>query len=174
MKPKLPVQTRPRIDGSLEDVNQHSTSRGIPCRAGLARRPSQRSARAFTLVELMIVLTVLLILVVVAIPNYQQARNPALIKSIIGELIGYAKACAVINSSGLGETPTPPAIAVDRGGVVILQGCSAVNEGATLQASWGGARASGVTCLSDSSESTSRQANLTISAGNLLSCSFVD
>jgi Tfp pilus assembly protein FimT len=125
-------------------------------------------------VELLIVLTILLILVVVAIPNYQQARNAALIKSIVADLIGYAKACAVINSSGLGETPTPPAIAVDRGGVVILQGCSAVNEGATLQASWGGARASGVTCLSDSSESTSRQANLTISAGNLLSCSFVD
>lgn len=181
-KSSLPAQTRLRIKQLPEAVTQPCSARGGPQRAGLQRRPMQRpkprpkprSGRAFTLVELLIVLSVLLILVTVAIPNYQQARNSALIKSIVGELMGYAKACTVINGSGVGATPTPPAVVVDRGGVEILQGCTAVNEGATLQASWGSARAKDVVCLNDRSLVTSSRATLTISAGNVLTCAFLD
>jgi len=159
-------------------VNHLRTTRGCPQRIGLERRakqrPKHRSWQAFTLVELLLVLTVLFLLVAVAIPNYQQARNSALIRSIMGELMGYAKACTVINGSGLGEIPIPPAVSFDRGGVVILQGCTAVNEGATLQASWGRARARGVMCLNERSRMTSSRATLTISPSNVMSCAFMD
>lgn len=130
--------------------------------------------QAFTLVELMIVMAILGILTVVALPTYQQARSAALIGTLVGELVSYAKACAVINASGVGETPMPPTVTPERGGVQITQGCSGESQGAALQASWGTARASGIPCYESRSLITSSKAIITISNASELSCTFHD
>lgn len=109
-----------------------------------------------------------------AIPTYQRARSAALIGAVVSELMGFAKACAVINATGVGETPTPPPIATERGGVQITQGCTGENRGATLQASWGAARATGITCMNSSSQISSSKATLTITPESRLSCAFED
>ena len=126
----------------------------------------------FTLVELMIVVVILGLLVAVAIPSYQQARNAALIGSRVGELLSFGKACAVINASGVGDTPIPPAVSPLRGGVAIQDGCTGENVGATLQATWGEARASGISCFNSRSNITSAKATLRVSTDSVLSCSF--
>lgn len=130
------------------------------------------SAAAFTLAELMIVVAILGILVVVAIPTYQQARSAALIGSLVGELVGYAKACALINASGVGDTPTPPPVTAERGGVQVTEGCSGEGQGARLEASWGEARAKGIPCYTSRSLITSRKAKIEITANSVLSCVF--
>lgn len=122
----------------------------------------------------MILVVILGLLVTVVIPTYQQARSAALIGTLIGDLLGYAKACAVLNASGIGETPAPPAATPERGSVQITKGCTGAREGATLQASWGNARASGIRCVNSRSLITSSKATVVVSSGNVLSCSFQD
>ncbi|QPN62256.1 type II secretion system protein [Synechococcus sp. CBW1004] len=134
----------------------------------------RNGAAAFTLLELMITSAILVVLTAVAFPLYQQTRNAALIGSLVGELTGFARACATLNASGLSETPTPPPVSPERGGVEILQGCTAANQGATLQASWGSARASGIRCLSSTSTLSSSKATFTITTDSTLSCLFED
>lgn len=120
----------------------------------------------------MIVVAILAILVVFAIPAYQQARSAALIGSVLGELVSYGKACAVINSTGLGEKPSPPTMSALRGGVVIRQGCESSGTGATLEASWGEARAEGIPCVNSRSAKTSGSATLEVSNISVITCTF--
>jgi Tfp pilus assembly protein FimT len=122
----------------------------------------------------MIVVAILGILIVYAIPTYQQARSAALIGSVIGELVSYAKACAVINASGIGETPTPPPLSPVRGGVTIRDGCDGENRGATLQATWGTARAEGIPCYNNRTAISSSKATISISPESTLTCTFED
>lgn len=138
------------------------------------RQLRRRSVQAFTLIELLIVVAILGILVVAAIPAYQQARSAALIGSLIGELTGFAKQCAVINATGVGDPPTPTRASPDRGGVQIAQGCTGENQGATLEASWGAARASGVPCLESRSQPSSSKATIVVTPSSTLSCLFAD
>lgn len=168
------TQGRLRVGLPPEAMGKPSAAGESQCRAGPRRRSRRSNAQAFTLVELMIVVAILAILVAVAFPRYQQVRSAALIGTKIGELIGFAKACAVLNASGAGETPTPPAITAEQGGVQILEGCTGVNQGATLQASWGVARASGVACLNSKSSINSGKATVTLTAESALSCIFED
>jgi hypothetical protein len=123
---------------------------------------------------MLIVVLVITLLAAVVFPLYQRARNSALISTMVSDLIGYAKICAVINSSGLGATPTPATVTADRGGVAITEGCTGVNQGASLQASWGVARTSGVHCLEDLSTISSSRAKITITPQNALTCVFED
>ena len=132
------------------------------------------SAQGFTLLELMITAVILSLLTALAFPRYQQARSSALIGSIVAELVANAKACSIITASGFGETPTPPPVTPERGGVELLQGCSSAGEGGTLQASWGSARASGIACLSSTSLITSSTATVTVATDSSLSCSFAN
>lgn len=150
-----------------------ATGEGLS-RAGPLRQPGRRRVQAFTLIELLIVVAILALLVSLAIPRYQQVRSAALIGTKIGELMGYAKACAVINASGAGDPPTPQAVTAELGGVEILAGCTGVNQGAILQASWGLARASGVSCLNSRSLISSSKATVTLTTESTLSCSFQD
>jgi prepilin-type N-terminal cleavage/methylation domain-containing protein len=141
---------------------------------GRPRWPLRSSSQAYSLVELMIVVTILGLLVTYAIPTYQQARSAALIGSVVGELVSYAKACAVINATGMGSTPTPPSVSPSRGGVVIQTGCDGANKGATLQASWGEARAEGIPCYGSRTSVTSSKATINVSPGSVLTCLFED
>ena len=156
--------------------NRVSSPRVLALSLLLLRRRARptKGSQGFTLVELMIVVAILGVLVTVAIPAYQQARSAALIGSVVGELMSYAKACAVINSSGVGETPTPPPVSPVRGGVVIQGGCSGENSGATLQATWGEARATGIPCLASRTTITSRSATVVVSADSVLSCTYLN
>jgi len=143
-------------------------------RASRGRLLGSSSAQGFTLLELLITAAILSLLTAVAFPSYQQARSSALIGSIVAELVGNAKACAIITASGFGGTPTPPPVTAERGGVEITTGCTRANEGATLQASWGSARASGIACLGSLSSITSSKATLTVAPDSSLSCSFAN
>lgn len=165
----MPSEQPPATDACTSRI-----SGGAILRLQKARRRRRRFSPAFTLVELMIVVAILGLLVAVAIPTYQQARSAALIGTLVGELVSYAKACALINASGVGETPIPPAVTPERGGVQITQGCAGESQGATLQASWGTARASGIPCYDSRSLITSTKATVTVSAESVLSCSFQD
>ena len=69
---------------------------------------SRHSTSGFTLVELMIVVSVVGLLTAVALPRYVQSRNAARAVAIIGEQIGMAKECAIwVSSGGIGVNPSP-------------------------------------------------------------------
>lgn len=151
-----------------------SAARGGPRGTGPGRRLRQRQVQAFTLLELMIVVSIVSVLTVVAIPSFQRARDVALVGTMVNELLGYAKVCGLINNAGFGETPSPPAVRAERGGVQVTQGCTGENQGATLVATWGTAKASGVACLSARSQISSSKATVTITPQSAMSCAFED
>lgn len=122
----------------------------------------------------MIVVSVVTLLVAVILPAYQRVRDSALIGTQVSELLDFAKACVQINSAGVGERPAPPPVTAERGGVEITQGCTRENQGATLLASWGTARASGIRCYASRSLITSSKAQVTVSINSELSCLFQD
>ena len=124
--------------------------------------------------ELLIVLLTVGLLVSVAIPEYQQARNAALVSSRVDQLKALAKACVVINATGIGRRPAARSFSAVSGGVLIRQGCTRADQGATLVASWGAARAAGIQCYSGRSTIHSSAALLTISQDDSITCQFKD
>jgi len=63
-------------------------------------------AKAFTLIELLIVVAIIGILAAIGIPKYLDVRNNAKAGATIGEIIGYGKECAVfVASGGVGTAP---------------------------------------------------------------------
>jgi type IV pilus assembly protein PilA len=127
-------------------------------------------AQGFTLVELMIVVAIVGILSAVALPNYLQARSAALIGSRIGEAVGFAKECAVLTVTGIGQKGSP-ATSADNGGVV-LAGCTGQATTASATADWGGARAAGVRCLDKTSAIGNSKAVINVAADGGMTCTF--
>ncbi|MFM7087284.1 MAG: prepilin-type N-terminal cleavage/methylation domain-containing protein [Cyanobium sp.] len=148
------------------------------CSRQFRRRPSGfiHAFSGFTLIEFLIVVSVLGILIVYAIPVYRQARGAALMGSVIADLISYGKACAVINASGVGLRPVPPPRNLSRGGVVVLEGCDGLNQGGKLEAIWGDIGADGIACFSSRSRLEHRKAIIEISSEatdmGSINCSF--
>ena len=116
----------------------------------------QGIAKAFTLVELMIVVAVIGIISAVALPQYLQARNAAEAGARIGETIGLAKECATAVISGIGNPNTT--------------NCSA---GANFTASWA-ANVEGLRCLGVTSSGDQVTVNVSSVATNLgaLTCTI--
>jgi len=127
------------------------------------------------MLELMVTLAVFLLLTAVVLPRYLEARDAALIGNMVNHGLSFAKACAVINATGLGDQPATGTVNATRGGVVITQGCQSHTEGtgAVLEVSWGLARADGIRCLDQLSTLTSQKAILIVSNNGDLTCSFV-
>jgi type IV pilus assembly protein PilA len=136
------------------------------------RQALDPQARGFTLVELMIVVAIVGILSAVALPNYLQARSAALIGSRVGEAMGFAKECAVFTVTGIGATPTPPAVDANNGGVTVTSGCTGQGVAGVITATWGTASAAGVRCLDKTSALGNKQAAISISAQGALTCAF--
>jgi len=92
---------------------------------------SRASTNGFTLVELMIVVSVVGLLTAVALPRYAQSRNAARAGAIIGEQLGLAKECATwISSGGIGVNPTPTqCVGNEQTLVSIYGGCWGGPEG---------------------------------------------
>jgi hypothetical protein len=129
----------------------------------------------YSRVELMVTVAAFLLLTAVVMPSYLRARNSALMSSMISKGLGFAKACAIITTTGLGDRPATGAVDSLRGGVTITQGCSSQQEniGATLEVNWGLARAENIRCLDKLSTVESVKAILTVSTDGKISCDFL-
>ena len=133
------------------------------------------SPNGFTLLELMITAAIITLLSAVVLPKFLEARNAVQISSMISRGIGFAQVCALINSSGLGQRPVTSAVNPLRGGVTITEGClsNTENIGATLEVSWGSARAERIPCLNTLSTLASSKALITVTTKSVISCTFM-
>jgi len=151
------------------NASQHS----IQTAQRLHRKPSFLRS-GYTLLELMVTLAVFIIFTAV-VPRYLGVRDAALITTMIYEGMGFAQACAIITSTGLGDRPATGEVDSLRGGVTITEGCLSQTEniGATLEVNWGLARADNIRCLDKLSTVESVKAILTVSKDGKISCDFL-
>jgi prepilin-type N-terminal cleavage/methylation domain-containing protein len=131
--------------------------------SGLVRRRSQASSQSsgFTLVELMVVTAVFCLIASVAIPTLLRARNRSEAGSVVGQLAGLAKECAVANAARLEE-------------VISVNGVSVTCNGAAVTISGRPFRvpADGVVCLGVTAGPSVSGVYVTVEPNGNMQCSF--
>lgn len=118
--------------------------------------------RAFTLVELMVVVAVVGLLSAVVVPTYLNARSAAAAGAVVGEAIGFAKMCATAAASDVDT-------GITTGSTNVTVACS--TAGGTVSVTFA-AGASGIQCLADTSAAADNSATITISDAGVTTCLF--
>jgi len=138
------------------------------------QQTSPSDPNGFTLIELLITVTIILLSAII-VPKLLVARNAVQMSATIKRGVDYAKICALINSSTLGNRPVIAPVDPLRGGVTITEGClsNSGDIGATLEVSWGSARAERVPCLNTLSSLNSSKALITVNTKSEITCTFM-
>lgn len=132
--------------------------------AGLATRRSHRWS-GFTLLELLIVASVVGVISAIALPQYRRAVAVAEASTIILETVAFAEQCAVAHKSGL-----PVVVAQPGGGPT--RNCNGRALRRFNSRRWSG-DAGGIRCLGVTAASTDDRVTLQVSPdGAAVTCSF--
>jgi len=122
-------------------------------------------AKAFTLIELLIVVAIIGLLAAIGIPRYLNIRANAEAGAKVGEAVGLGKECAVyVASGGLGTLPT---YAADTPSSRNLCNSTSGSFVRTIPAN-----TLNVKCIDDSSTAADGQVTVTVSSQGVVSCAF--
>jgi prepilin-type N-terminal cleavage/methylation domain-containing protein len=122
-----------------------------------------RAGSAFSLVELLVVISIICILATVSIPNFIQAKDSAAVGARVGEAFGFAKSCLNWQASGIGTAPNNQSGIPASNGVSMS--CSGTGGTGSVTARWPNA-VDGVRCLTATTTSAQKTATFSISISN--------
>ena len=124
-------------------------------------RKKSLSSEGFTLIELIVVVVIIGVLAAVGIPQFAGVRNRAQAKAYVGEAVGLAKECAVLQleDEGGGATVTNP------GGTDPT--CDGTVSATITSQSWDDAIS--ITCI-NSALTSKTSVTITITTAGLMTC----